>query len=81
MESTILMMCTSLILFCPSHSSRVLSGVGLFGRNPTMNTIITLTLTLTLTLNTPRLRRGGDSFFSFKFIFTCRGNTIASIFC
>ena len=31
----------------PSHSSRVLSGDGLVGGNPTMNT------------NTPRLRKGG----------------------
>ena len=35
----------TLILFLPSHSSRVLSGDGLVGGNPTMNT--------------PRLRRGG----------------------
>ena len=34
-----------LILLLPSHSSRVLSGDGLVGGNPTMNT--------------PRLRRGG----------------------
>ena len=34
-----------LIWFCASHSSRVLSGDGLVGGNPTMNT--------------PRLRRGG----------------------
>ena len=34
-----------LILFLPSHSSKVLSGDGLVGGNPTMNT--------------PRLRRGG----------------------
>ena len=36
---------TWLILFLPSHSSKVLSGDGLVGGNPTMNT--------------PRLRRGG----------------------
>ena len=34
-----------LILFLPSHSSKMLSGDGLVGGNPTMNT--------------PRLRRGG----------------------
>ena len=32
------MICAWLISFCPSHSYRVLSGVGLIGRNPTMNT-------------------------------------------
>ena len=35
------------VIFASSHSSRVLSGDGLVGENPTMNT------------NTPRLRRGG----------------------
>ena len=42
-----------LILFSPAHSSRVLSGNGLVGGNPTMNT--------------PRLRRGGDTFLIFIF--------------
>ena len=40
-----LALCALLVLFLPSHSSRVLSGDGLAGGNPTMNT--------------PRLRRGG----------------------
>ena len=44
----------------------MLSGVGLVGGNPTMNT--------------PRLRRGGDSFF-FKFIFTCSGTPIVNLVC
>ena len=49
-----------LILFLPSHSSRVLSGDGLVGGNPTMNT--------------PRLRRGGGMASSSNlFIFTCIG--------
>ena len=39
------MMCAWLLLFCPSHSFRVLNGAGLVGRNPTMNT--------------PRLHGGG----------------------
>ena len=39
------MACAWLILFLPSHSSKVLSGDGLVSGNPTMNT--------------PRLRRGG----------------------
>ena len=33
------MVCAWLILFCPPHSSRVLSGVGLVGGNPTMNAL------------------------------------------
>ena len=41
-----MMMCAWLILFYPSHSSRVLSGNSLVGGNPTMNTPL-------------RLRRGG----------------------
>ena len=45
---------------CPSHSSRVLGGVGLVGRNPTMNTN-----TNTIT---PRLRRGGVASFSSLFL-------------
>ena len=44
---------TLLILCLPSHSSKVLSGDGLVGGNPTMNT--------------PRLRRGGGD--SFLFIY------------
>ena len=51
------MMCAWLVLFCPSYSSEVLSGVGLVGGNPTMNT-------------PPRLRRGGIASYS-SFIFTC----------
>ena len=50
------MMCVVNVVL-PSPSSRVLSGDGLVGANPTMNT------------NTPRLRRGGgDSFFKFSFV-------------
>ena len=37
--------CVVHFVFLPSHSSKVLSGDGLVGRNPTMNT--------------PRLRKGG----------------------
>ena len=44
-----------LILFLSSHSSKVSSGDGLVGGNPTMNT--------------PRLRRRGDSFLFIYFIF------------
>ena len=39
------MTCVVNFVFFPSHSSKVLSGDGLVGGNPTMNT--------------PRLRRGG----------------------
>ena len=56
------------VLFCPSHSSRVLSGVGLVGGNPTMNT--------------PRLRRGERIVSSSSFIFTCSSTPIVySVFC
>ena len=58
------MMCAWLVLFCPSHSFRVLSGDGLVGGNPTMNT--------------PRLRRGGGIAI-FKFKFTCSGTPIQYI--
>ena len=60
------MMCVRLVLFCPSHSSRVLSGNGLFGGNPTMNT--------------PRLRSGGGIAYSSSFIFTCSGSPIIVYF-
>ena len=39
------MTCVVSLVFLPSHSSKVLSGDGVIGGNPTMNT--------------PRLRRGG----------------------
>ena len=42
------------LLFLPSHSSKVLSGDGLVGGNPTMNN--------------PRLRRGGGGVASSSFI-------------
>ena len=50
-------------LFLPSHSSKVLSGDGLVGGNPTMNT--------------PRLRRGGriasSSFIFYLYWYSYRG--------
>ena len=57
------MMCAWLILFHPSHSSRVLSEiVGLVGGNPTMNTNTNNT-------NTPtRLRRVGRIASSSSFV-------------
>ena len=44
----------------------MLSGDGLVGGNPTMNT--------------PRLRRGGDSFLFVYFIFTCIGIPIYVVY-
>ena len=46
-----------LISFCPSHSSKVLSGDDQVGGNPTMNT--------------PRLRREGGIASSSRLFFTC----------
>ena len=60
------MMCARLTLFYPSHSSRVLSGVGLVGGNPAMNT--------------PRLRGGEDCFF-FNFFSTCSVSSIVYFVC
>ena len=54
------MMCV-VNLFLSSHSSRVLSGDGLVGGNPT--------------LNTPRLRRGGGISSSLNLVFTCIGTS------
>ena len=57
-----------IIIILPSHSSKVLRGDGLVGGNPTMNT--------------PRLRRGGDSFLFVYFIFYLYWYSyIRSIFC
>ena len=58
-EGTILHDMRSQFCFCPRHSSKVLSGDGLVGGNPTMNT--------------PRLRRGRGIYSSF--FFTCSGTT------
>ena len=44
----------------------MLSGVGLVGRNPTMNI--------------PRLLKGGEDSF-FKFMFTCSGTSIVYFIC
>ena len=60
------MMCVWSILFCPSHSSRVLIGVDLVGGNPTMNT--------------PRLRRGERIASYSSFIFTCSGAPVIVYF-
>ena len=71
------MMFAWFILFWPSHSSRVLIGVGLVGGNPTVNTNNTITL--------PGFVGGGDSFSALLQVYFLFGNcsrgTPISIFC
>ena len=57
-----------LVLFCPFHCSRVLSGVGLVGGNPTMNTNTDTNTNTNINTDTPRLRRGGRIAFSSLFL-------------